>query len=470
MAAVDSNIVAIALPSISKSLSAGISLLGWVITSYVLAVAALVLQSGKLGDNYGKKKVYLIGFAIFGIASALCGLSQDAYQLIAFRVLQGIGASILTATALPLVFASFPPSERGSAVGVNSLAWAVGAGAGPVLGGALTSIDWRFIFYVNVPVAALAILLGLRRIPEWLNAKNPYAGRLNLVSSTLLGITIAAVMLLLSFFDLRLIPVAVVTLAAFLVAEMKSKNPLLNRELIGNRGFVYSAVALSVMMTAFFGIPFVMSFYFQSVSGFSPVVAGLWVAPLPITLAVFNPLAGRVFDRLRRPAWTSIVGAVVFVVSLVLLSSAIVASVPGVYVIVLLALLGAGGGFVWAPSVSSALKFTRQELRGVANGTAFTLIYIAFAASIAIVVSVSAASLPPAIVGQIYLGGVNGLTPSQAEIFDQGLSRALLGLAVVGVIGIFLLFFVLREQTKHFQAVESSPPSPVQMAPAEPYA
>lgn len=454
MAAVDSNIVTIALPYISKGLSAGYSLLGWVLAGYVLAVAALVLQSGKLGDIYGKKNVYLIGFAVFGMASALCGVSTNAYELIAFRVVQGVGASIMIATAIPMIFASFPPSERGAAVGVNSVAWAVGAVAGPVLGGALTAIDWRLIFYVNVPVAALAILVGLARIPGWLNTKGGHAGRLNLFSATVLGIAIALVMLWLTLLDPRLVPLAIIGVAAFGVVELKSSNPILNRELLRSRGFVYSVVSLGIMMTAFFGIVFVMSFYFQSVAGFSPLSAGLWIAPLPIALAVTNPLAGRVFDRIHKPAAMSIVGAVIVMSSLLLLSSAIGTSTPGILVTALLALIGLGGGLVWAPSISSALKFARPEMRGVANGTAFTLIYIAFATSIALVISISTAALPAALSAQIHSGSVTGLGASATTLFDRGLANALVGLAVVGTVGIPVLFLLLREQSRHFKAYE----------------
>ena len=218
MAALDSNIVSIALPKISQGLSAGYSLLGWVLAAYVLVVAALVLQAGKFGDLYGKKRVYLAGFAVFGVASALCGLSQDAYQLIAFRVIQGAGASVMVATALPLVFASFPPSERGSAVGFNSVAWAVGAVAGPVLGGALSAVDWRLIFYVNVPVAVLAIAVGRAKIPGWLNTTNTRSGRLNLVNASALGITIALIMAWLTLLDVRLIVLGALGVVAFGVA------------------------------------------------------------------------------------------------------------------------------------------------------------------------------------------------------------------------------------------------------------
>ncbi len=468
MAALDSNIVTIALPAMSKALQSGVSLLGWVITGYILAAAALVLQAGKLGDNYGKKRVYLAGFAVFGTASALCGISQNIVELVAFRVVQGAGAAVLTATAIPLIFASFPPTERGSAIGVNSISWAVGAVAGPLLGGVLTQIDWRFIFYVNVPVAAVAILVGLKRIPAVLDQRGEHTSRLNLVNATLLGLAVATVILWLSFFDYLLIPPAVLLVALFVGAEMKSKNPIVSRELIRNKGFVYSALALALMQTGFFGITFVMSFYFQSISGFSPIIAGLWISPLPIALAVFNPIGGRLFDRLRRPAVVSIIGALVAIFSVVALAVAMDSPSPGLYVLALMTFAGVGGGLVWAPTISSALKFTTQELRGVANGTAFTLIFIAYAISVAVVVSVSAAGLPPALVGEIYLGSVSGLTTAQASLFAKALSESLLALAVVSLVGIPVYLLLLREQGKHFTTYSMAPTEATPQEPVPP--
>ncbi|MBI3859612.1 MAG: MFS transporter [Thaumarchaeota archaeon] len=458
MAALDSNIVTIALPYISKGLSAGYSLLGWVLAGYILAVASLVLQAGKMGDSYGKKNVYLAGFAIFGVSSALCGLSLDAYQLIAFRVLQGVGASVMIATGIPMIFASFPVAERGAAIGVNSVAWALGAVAGPVLGGILTQLDWRLIFFVNVPVAALAILVGSRRIPGYLNSRNPNAKRLNLVNAGLLGVTIAGVILWLTFFDPRPLPVSALALLAFVFAEKRSGDPVINRDLLRNSGFLFSVLSLAITTTSFFGILFVVSFYFQNIAGFSPLQAGLWVAPLPIALGVFNPLAGRVFDRLKRPAAVSIAGALIVLGCLLVLASLLGSGTPGVAVPITLAVAGAGAGLVWTPSISSALKFASQELRGVANGTAFTLIYIGFVTSVALVVSVSTSSLPASLAGLVRSGSLAGLTPLQSALFDGGLVNSLYALAFVGALGIPLFVLVVREQGKHFGASESPGP------------
>jgi len=466
MSALDSNIVTIALPNISKDLSAGYSLLGWVLAGYVLAVAALVLQSGKLGDNFGKKRIYLLGFAIFGVSSALCGLSPSVYSLIAFRIVQGAGASIMLATGIPLIFASFPPNERGSAVGINSVAWAVGAVAGPVLGGALTSIDWRLIFYVNVPVAAAAILVGRARIPSWLDSKNPHASRLNLPNAVVLGIAIGLVMLWLTLLDIRVAALAGLGIAAFAVAEAKSRNPMLSRELLRNRGFVFSAVGLGIMMISFFGVVFLMSFYFQSVAGFTPLAAGLWVAPLPAMLGITNPLAGRLFDRFKLPAIMAILGAILVSGSVLALSSALHTQSPGLAVTALLALIGIGGGFVWAPSISSAIEFARPEMRGVANGTAFTLIYVGFATSVALVVSVSTTSLPAALSAQIHSGSVTGLSAASALLFDQGLVNAMVALGIVGFLGVPFILLVLREQAKERKTYTEIQPDPIAVASA----
>lgn len=446
MAAVDSNIVTIALPNISHDLSAGYSLLGWVLAGYVLAVAALVLQSGKLGDNFGKRNVYLIGFAIFGVSSALCGVSQNIYELIAFRIVQGAGASVMIAAGVPLIFASFPQSERGMAVGLNSVAWAVGALAGPVLGGILTGIDWRLIFYVNVPVAGLAIVVGRARIPGWLNARSSHAGRMNFTNALILGIAIGLIMLWLTLLDPRLAALGFMGVAAFALVESRSKNPVLNRELLRSRGFIFSSVGLGIIETAFFGVVFLMSFYFQSVAGFSPLAAGIWVAPLPAALGIASPLSGRLYDRFRLPGVMAVLGAAVVTASVFLLGEALRSPTPDLSILVLLAVMGFGGGLVWSPSIASAVQFAKPAMRGVANGTVFTLIYIGFATSVALVVSVSTSTLPAAVANQVRSGSISGLTPVSVRLFENGLTNALFGLGAVGILGLPFLLLVVRQQ------------------------
>jgi MFS family permease len=449
MVALDSNIVTIALPEISKALSAGYSLLSWVLAGYLISLAALLLQSGKLGDIYGKKRIYLIGFAIFGAASALCGLSPDAYQLVAYRIVQGVGASILLATGLPLVSASFPPKERGMALGVQFAAYAIGAVAGPVLGGALTAIDWRLIFFINVPISAVAVAIGRVRIPSSFNLRGTVVVKFNLVNAALLVSAVALVVLSLTISNSAYGLIGILALVVFYFAERKSSNAILNKDLLKTRGFVYSVIALSLLFVSYAGVAFVMSFYFQAISGFSPLTAGLWIAPLPIGLGIANVLAGELFDKMRRPALMSIAASILTAGSLLVLGSVILNSVPGTVVIVLLALIGFGSGFEWTPTITAVLKFAKAEVRGVASGTAYTVVQIAYVMSIALVVALSTASLPSTLSAQIRSGSIGGLSSVSAALFDKGLASAILGLAIVGFATLPFLILVTREQGRN---------------------
>ena len=446
MVALDSNIVTIALPEISRALSAGYSLLSWVLAGYLISLAALLLQAGKLGDIYGKKKIYLIGFTIFGAASALCGLTPDAYQLVAYRIVQGAGASILLAIGVPLVSASFPVKERGMALGIQFAAYAIGAVAGPVLGGALTAIDWRLIFFINVPISIAAIAAGRVRIPSSFNLRGTGIVRFNLINAALLVLAVSFVVLSLTVLNSIFATVGILALVAFWLEERRSTNPILNKDLLKTRGFVYSAVALGLLFASYAGVAFVMSFYFQAISGFSPLTAGLWIAPLPLGLGISNLVAGRLFDKMRRPALMSVAAIILTAGSLLALGSVILTINPGAAVLALLALIGVGCGFEWTPTITAVLKFAKAEVRGVASGTAYTVTQTAYAMSIALVVALSTAGLPSIVSLQIRSGSLSSLSPSSVGLFDKGLSGAILGLAVVGIASMPFLILIAREQ------------------------
>jgi len=448
MSALDSNIVALALPKIALSLSSGVSFLGWVVTGYILATVAFLLQAGRIGDRYGRKRIYLSGFAFFGAASAICGLSQSIIELIVSRVLQGAGAAMLQATTTPLVFESFPPRLRGTAIGIISTAWAIGAVTGPVLGGFLVAFDWRLIFFVNVPVAATGVLVGAKVIQTGRPQLASNIKDFNGLNSLLLGATVATILVSLTFFDFRYLVVGLVTFLALALAERRSKNPVLDPELRKSRGFVYAAIVLGISQIAYLGIPFALSFHFQSVLGFSSAAAGLFVVPLSIALVVSNPIGGRLFDRLKRPASLALLGVAIDGASTIALGISVAAGTSPYLVSSLLAVVGFGGGFVWTPMISSLLKFASPEHRGLANGTALTLVNIGYAASIAVVIAVSAALLPASAVSQIYLGSFGNLNAALVELFKQGIARALLTLGFVNFLVMPFILLVLKEQRR----------------------
>lgn len=451
LSALDSNIVALALPKIAVDFSSGVSYLGWVITGYILSTVVFLLQAGRVGDRYGRKKIYLTGFAFFGVASMLCGVSQSIYQLILFRILQGGGAAMLQATTSPLVFEAVPTRFRGTAMGVISTTWAIGAVAGPVLGGLLVALDWRLIFYINAPIAAAGVLIGARVIPRTAGREVRESG-FNPLDSLLLGLTVASSFAWLTFFDPIYAAVAVVSLVGLVVAEWRSANPILHRDLRRNRVFSLGAVILGISQLGYLGTPFALSFYFQSVHGFSSVTAGLFIAPLSLALVLSNPTAGRLFDRLKHPTYLTLGGAVAEGLAMVAAAVAISGNSPPLVVSAILALIGLAGGFIWTPMISAVLASTRSEMRGVANGTAITLVDVGYGASIALVVAVSAAFLPQSVVSQAYLGNFAALSAAEKGLFGQGIALAMATMGAINFAVAAMVLLLLRVERKASQA------------------
>lgn len=456
MVAVDSTIVVIGLPVIGKDLHSGVSLLGWIISGYVLTTAATLLQFGKLGDKYGKKKVYLVGFAVFGASSAFCGISSGIYELIAFRLVQGVGAAMLSATSYPLVFASFPEHERGTAMGVNSIAWAAGAVTGPVLGGFLVSVDWRLMFFINVPVALSAVLIGIKKMPGYLNAGYPGAKRVNFASSVILALTVAMTLLWLTLFEPLFALAGAGGLALLIISEKKSKEPLIDREL-KSKGFWLSAISLAITDFGVLGIPFILTFYYQVVKGASPIATGIFILPLSIALVVSNPLSGRLFDKMKVSGVLALIGAILNGVATLALSAVVLTRAASFYLDIPLVVIGIGGGLVWTPLLGSALQFSKPQLRGVANGTCFTLLNLAFAASIAILIAVSATFLPENIVSRVYLGNLAGLTGSDIVLFNNGMAESLLILALVDFLATAPIILLVLQQRRQKILNQESP-------------
>src|SRR5262245_23718105 len=246
MAALDATVVNIALPTIGRDFDVGVAALQWVMNGYLLTLAAFLLIGGSLGDLFGRRRVYLIGIVWFALASAACGLATSAAFLIVTRVLQGVGAALLTPGSLAILEASFVPADRGRAIGAWSGLSGVAIAAGPLIGGYLISAaSWRWIFFINVPIAAAVIALGLRHVPE---SRDPaaatgridYAGALAAVVF-LSGITFAFIEAPTLGWSspsvLAMTLVGVAGLAAFLIREHRAASPMLPLSIFADRQF-----------------------------------------------------------------------------------------------------------------------------------------------------------------------------------------------------------------------------------------
>jgi EmrB/QacA subfamily drug resistance transporter len=316
IAALDATVVNIALPTIGRDFHTGIAALQWVMTSYILTLAAFLLIGGSLGDRFGRRKVYLIGVVWFALASAACGFAPNADLLIVTRVLQGVGGALLTPGSLAILEASFTPADRARAIGAWSGLGGVAIAAGPLIGGYLISAaSWRWIFFINVPIAAVVVALGARHIPE---SRDPsttgrldYAGALAAVVF-LSGITFAFIeapaLGWASPVVLTMTSLGAAGLVAFLVREHRAAAPMLPLSIFRERQFAAASAVTFIVYGALTGATFLLPVVLQVSSGYSPLASGLALLPLTVIMLALSArsgqLAARIGPRLQLTAAT----------------------------------------------------------------------------------------------------------------------------------------------------------------------
>ena len=305
MILVDQTAVPLATPDVVEGLSADLDLGQWLLTANILPLAALMVLGGRLGDLLGMRRVFLTGAVIFLVSTALAGAAQDIVWMIAARATQGVGAALMMPTAMAIVSAVFPDERRGSALGILAGASAFFAALGPVLGGLLTSIDWRLVFWINVPLAALTILITLRNTPQLApggdrrHDRLPGRGHVRARDrrARLRPQPGPAAGLGQRRHAWSRSPIAVVLLGVFVVVERHAKEPLIKFSLLRHLNFLASIISQVLAGMVELGLGFLLPFFLLLVVGVSPAVAGIALIPgtLPIILA--GPLAGRLFDK-----------------------------------------------------------------------------------------------------------------------------------------------------------------------------
>jgi len=327
MVMVDSTVVNVALPSIRSDLGfleVSVSDLQWVVNAYALSFAVLLLTAGRLADLYGRRLLFLIGLIIFVGASVACGIADDVNILIGFRAVQGIGAAIIAPTSLSIITATFPERERGMAIGIWSAIAGIGVALGPLLGGILTEdLSWRWVFYINVPIGALAVAGTLTWIRE---SRDPTLER----RLDIAGILTSAVMLFsLTFALLKandygwgdpriigLLVLSVVALVAFIFVERVQKAPMLDLSLFRSKTFSGANATAVFVGFALFGVLFFGSLFTQNVMGWSPIQAGASLLPQMILIMFLAPIVGKLTDRYG-PRWFLAGGMAFLTVALV---------------------------------------------------------------------------------------------------------------------------------------------------------
>jgi EmrB/QacA subfamily drug resistance transporter len=446
MVMLDNTVVNVALPSIQRDLHAQISQLEWVINGYTLTFAVLIATGGRLGDIFGRRRMFLAGVIIFALTSATAGLAQDSTMLIGSRAIQGIGAALMMPATLSIITNAFPASERGKAIGTWAGVSALALSIGPVVGGFLTEyVSWRAIFFINLPVAAGAVAATIFAVRE---SRDDSVGR-TVDYPGVVALTAGLTAIVLALIEgnkwgwtspqiFVLLAGGVAALALFVAIELHSKAPMVEFALFKTRQFIGSNIVAFIITFAMMGTFFFMAIYLQDILGYGALEAGIRFLPTTMVIAVIAPIAGRLSDRFG-PVWPMGTGLAVLATSMFMFSS-ITPSTTYSGLLVPFILMGSGIALVMSPMSTAAMNAVRVQKAGVASGvlqmSRMIGASVGVAATGAIFQSKLGSSFNPA-------GLATGSQQARATFVDA-LASAMLLAAVIVVVGFVVAVTMLR--------------------------
>jgi EmrB/QacA subfamily drug resistance transporter len=478
MSTIDASIVNIGLPSIARAFNTPLDgAVEWIIICYLVVIGGLLLTFGRLSDMIGRSPIWLTGLVVFTAGSAVCGAAPSLGLLIAARALQGVGGALIFSTSAALISGAVPATRRGHALGWGAVAIALGASAGPTIGGFLTAYgSWRSIFYVNVPVGLVAILATLRLIPPTIEHSGQ---KFDPWGAVLLAIALATLNLGLSFGQewgwtstrvIAILAVGVASLATGALVELRSAHPIIDLRLFRNRTFVSAVGSLLCSMLALFAIGFLLPFYAEELRGFSPQRTGFLLTPFPLAMAVVAPAAGALSDKVGS-RWLAPLALLLTATALLLLTQ-IDATSPALDIAWRLALAGVGLGLFQAPNTSALMGAAPESQQGMASGVFATARITGQALSVAVAgavfASVGGAAAGSALVAQgAHLGGGmagnTGLRAEEIDTFLRGFHAALGTCAAFASVGALVALMRGHERVPH-----TSPRTDRPVAPAAP--
>lgn len=398
--------ITVALPAIGSDLAMDAISLGWVATAYLLSAAAFLVPVGRASDIYGRKKTFLWGMALTIFSSVFAALSPSGAWLILFRVIQGMGSSMIFGTGITIVASVYPVSERGRALGIVLTSVYVGLSAGPFVGGVLTAaLGWRSLFVVNVLIGTIVVIATLWKIKEeWAEAKGE---RFDLAGSVLYAGAFTAAM-----YGLTILPTlngfAFITagcagLFVFCLWELKTGHPVLEiRLFLNNRAFLFSNLATLINYSATFAVTFLISLYLQYMKRLSPQVAGLILICQPSVQAVLSSYTGRLSDRVE-PRIVSSFGMISLTVALIIFGF-IDRDMPLYLIICNLLFLGFGFALFVSPNTNAVMSSVDKKFYGVASGTMATMRVVGQTLSMGVVMFVFMVFIGKVQITELYYG------------------------------------------------------------------
>jgi EmrB/QacA subfamily drug resistance transporter len=460
MATMDGTIAIVALPKIQNELGLSDAGRSWVITAYVLTFGGLMLLGGRLGDTIGRKRTFIVGVALFAIASALCGVAWDAPTLVVARLLQGIAAAIASPTALALVATTFPKGPaRNAATAVFGAMTGVGSVMGLVVGGALTEVSWRLGFLVNVPVGLVMIYLARTALRETqkermkLDATGAVLATLA-CTAAVFAFSIGPEQGWISIITIGSGAVAAVALVAFAVVERTAENPVVPLNLFIDRNRLATLAAIFMGGGVMFTLTVLIGLYVQDIMGYSPLRAGVCFIPFAIAFGIGGGVSSQLV-RFFQPR-VVVIGGGVMVLGAMLYGSTLNAAIPYFPNLVMpLVVGGIGIGMIFVPLALSAIAGVGFDQIGPTSAIVLMLQNLGGPVVLAVIQAVITSRT-------LYLGGVNGpvqdMNAAQLHALDQGYTYGLLWVAGVAVIvgGVALLIGYSAKQVAHAQEVQEA--------------
>jgi EmrB/QacA subfamily drug resistance transporter len=455
LATIDGSIVNVALPTLTEGLNTDFAIVQWVVLSYLLTVTTLLSIVGRLADMYGRKRLYTAGFVVFTIGSFLCGLAPTAGWLILFRVLQGVGAALILALGVAIVTEAFPPTERGRALGIAGSIVSIGIVSGPVLGGfIIENLSWHWIFFVNVPIGILGVIISIRHVPE---SHPPGDQRFDLAGAASLFIFLLALLLglttgqrqgFISPPTLILFVISAVFLTVFLWIEFHHAQPIINPRLFRSRLF---SVNLTTGFLMFIGLgsSVLIPFYLENVLGYRVQQVGLLLAVIPVALGITAPISGTLSDRFGTRV-ISIGGLVITMLGYLALST-LTTSTTAVGFMLRYLPVGIGVGLFQSPNNSAIMGAAPRNQLGMAS-------------SLLAVTRTLGQTVGIAVLGALWAGlvfaGMGGLveggaTTAPPEYQVDALQTVALVVACLIGIALLIALWAWRQETKPATSPES---------------
>lgn len=374
MGALDGSVVNIILPAVSQSFGSDVATIEWVVTIYLLVLSGLLLSFGRLGDLRGNKRIYVTGFGIFVASSMLCGLSGSALMLIVFRGVQAVGAAMLAAISPAILTRNFPPAQRGRTLGLQSMMTYLGLTIGPSLGGWLSSqFSWHAVFYINVPIGLVALLLGMRFIPADLPSEHAQRFDLSGAGTFMAGLTLLLLGLnqggtwgWTSAIVLGLLGIALALLVIFVVIESRVDNPMLDLSLFRIRQFSAATLSAVCNYVCINVVTFLLPFYLINGRHLDAAQAGLLLTAQPILMAIVAPISGALSDRIG-PRLLGTLGMAILGMGIFTLSR-LGQDAPLAMVALGMAVIGFGTGIFISPNSSALMGSAPRARQGIAAG------------------------------------------------------------------------------------------------------